>query len=375
MENMPLEIETLIIAEIARTITPDEQERLNQIRDSDPAVRKLSAELYQSLGDLQTETEEEMEISIRKIIAIADAPQRRPKRSILVRVRYVPLLAATAACVLIAIVIYAFINTNDKKPVPVFSEQQTDGGYLFDGLNRTALQNKTLSLTGDGNVYLDGVLQQISSNNNSVQNFEIKTGRKKIFTIQLPDGSSIVANAGSTVKFPRRFADNERTVFIDGEAYCKIAPKAGHPFIVNYPKGKVEVLGTEFNINTYGTEKPSVAVVTGSVRMNNDGISQQLNKGEKGTFSNGGYAVNTFDVEETTSWQQNKLVFQNASKKDVEYAFETFYGKKLSFDNSIPDGLGRINIVRTNKEEEFIQQIPYDLDISVVNDVYYVKMK
>lgn len=374
MENMPLEIETLIIAEIAQTITPDEQKRLNQIRDSDPAVRQFSAELYQSLGDVQTETEEQMDISVKKIIALADAPQRR-KRNILVKVRYIPLLLATAACVVIAVVIYAVINMNDKKQVPVFAEQQTGEGYLFDGVKRTALQNKKLTLTGDGHVYLDGVLQQISTDNNSVQHFEINTGRKKIFSIELADGSFIIANAGSTVRIPRQFDSKERAVFINGEAYCTIAPKAGHPFIVNYPTGKVEVLGTEFNINTYGSEKPSVAVVTGSVRMNNEGISRQLNKGEKGTFSNGGYAVNTFDVEETTSWQKNKLVFQNATKKNVEDAFETFYGKKLSFDNSVPDGLGRINIVRTDREEDFILQIPYQLDISVSNDVYYVKMK
>jgi hypothetical protein len=290
------------------------------------------------------------------------------------KIRNFPLMATAAACVLVVMGIYAINEyTNDKKVAPVQADLKVDGSYLFNGDKWTELRNKTLRLSADGNIYLDDILQQASQRISSGQDVEIKIGRKKIFTIQLPDGSTIVANAGSTVKFPGRFSDNERVIFINGEAYCKIVPKAGHPFIVNYPQGKVDVLGTEFNINTYKNETPSVAVVTGSVSMNNDGISRQLNKGEKGTFIKGRYDVDTFDVKETTSWQENKLVFQNASKKDVEDAFENFYGKKLSIDRAFPSGLGRINILRTEKEEDFIMQLPYEMETEVVNDVFHVE--
>lgn len=50
--------------------------------------------------------------------------------------------------------------------------------------------------------------------------------------ITLSDGSVIIANSCTVVKYPAEFDGVERRIFADGEVYCRIAKDADHPFVV-----------------------------------------------------------------------------------------------------------------------------------------------
>ncbi|MBW8686794.1 FecR family protein [Chitinophaga rhizophila] len=369
MENMPLELEALIIAEIADTITPEEQVLLNKLREVDPAVNMLSAELYKSLGSIRRETKEEMHTSARKIISMANAIDRSKRSSLYVRIR-VPLIAA---CLLAMIILGITAYNNYTNKIPALAQKDNNATYLFDGESWITLQNETLRLSNNGEIYADDKLLNVPRGMFTRHQLEIQTGFKKICRITLPDGSGIVANAGSRITFPKKFTGKQRDIFIDGEAYCDIASEPGRPFIVQHPTGKVEVLGTAFNINTFTKGSPSVAVVSGSVRMNDNGINTQLGAGDKGIYKQGHYLVQKFDQKEVTSWKENVLFFVNASKSDVENAFESFYGKQLSIDRDFPNGMGRLNIVRTEDEKDFINQLPHRMELNIIKGVYHLK--
>ncbi len=66
----------------------------------------------------------------------------------------------------------------------------------------------------------------------------------------LPDGSVVSLHAGSQITYPEKFTANSRNVELKGEAYFKVSHDKTRPFIVASGDARVEVLGTEFNVNT-----------------------------------------------------------------------------------------------------------------------------
>src|SRR5690606_21112694 len=75
------------------------------------------------------------------------------------------------------------------------------------------------------------------------------------YHVVLPDGSKVWLNSASSLRYPSKFEQHSRAVELDGEAYFDIAPRfstsdtARIPFVVKTRNQKVEVLGTQFNIN------------------------------------------------------------------------------------------------------------------------------
>ena len=85
-------------------------------------------------------------------------------------------------------------------------------------------------------------------------------------TLTLADGSTITLNSQGKLMCPEQFGDT-REVTLEGEAFFQINRKAAKPFIVHSAGLKTSVLGTSFNINTFGSESIEVTVVTGKVQV------------------------------------------------------------------------------------------------------------
>lgn len=97
----------------------------------------------------------------------------------------------------------------------------------------------------------------------------------KASTIILPDQSSVVLAAGSTVHYPSSYSDSTRTItFEQGEAFFDIKHDTNKPFLVKIGGAEVRVFGTKFNIkNEKGTSKMTVTLAEGSI-----GFSEGKNK-------------------------------------------------------------------------------------------------
>ncbi|WP_299523138.1 FecR family protein [Winogradskyella sp.] len=81
-------------------------------------------------------------------------------------------------------------------------------------------------------------------NNNEVI---VETGYGESRTIVLLDGSEVILNAKSVISYDENNWENDRKLFLEGEAYFKVAK--GKTFIVETDFGSVSVLGTQFNVN------------------------------------------------------------------------------------------------------------------------------
>lgn len=87
-------------------------------------------------------------------------------------------------------------------------------------------------------------------------------------TIELPDGSTVSLNSGSTLRYPASFASTNRTVILDGEAFFDVKKNQASPFLVKTKDITVRVLGTKFNVKSYADEDlTETTLVTGKVEI------------------------------------------------------------------------------------------------------------
>ncbi|WP_321480846.1 FecR domain-containing protein [uncultured Bacteroides sp.] len=87
----------------------------------------------------------------------------------------------------------------------------------------------------------------------------------------MPDGSTIVLHAGSTIDYPTEFTGKTREISLVGEAYFDIKHDPHKPFIIHTGKVKTTVLGTAFNIKAWPNRKNIIVSVTrGKVRVENE---------------------------------------------------------------------------------------------------------
>lgn len=95
---------------------------------------------------------------------------------------------------------------------------------------------------------------------------------------ELPDGSSVTLNSKSELVYNEKEFINDRTLFLDGEAFFEV--QKGSRFTINTNMGSVEVLGTSFNVLSR-TNQFDVACLTGKVKVRIANYSEVLYPGEK----------------------------------------------------------------------------------------------
>ena len=175
--------------------------------------------------------------------------------------------------------------------------------------------------------------------------------------LALSDGSHIVLNTGSEVKFPEKFGSHNREVYFWGEAFFEIASDPTRPFVIETGDARIKVLGTSFNVKAYpGAGITEVVVNTGTVLFyyvdKDDNILGQviLHKGDKGTYNRTTHKLarmlnNDLNV---TSWKTNILVFNATSLDEVMKVVGRKYGVNFRMDNS---ELSRLKLTATFDNE------------------------
>ena len=199
---------------------------------------------------------------------------------------------------------------------------------LTDTLGTINTDNITLNLEQKS--------MQYSSDNNAspaaMNTLTVPIGRD--YKIILADGTEVWLNSDTRLDFPSAFNESDRKITIAGEAYLKVKKDAERPFIVTLPNGTVAVTGTEFNVNSYKKGQSSVALVTGSVTVNNNQQSGKLTPGRQLTFNNEQFISQTaFDEKMVLSWKEGMFYFDNASLDEIVEVLPRWFGLSVSIDN------------------------------------------
>ena len=141
-----------------------------------------------------------------------------------------------------------------------------------------------------------------------------------IAKLELPDGTKVWLNSSSSLRHPVRFTGSNRDVELKGEAYFAVHPDQYKPFIVNTPFNiRAEVLGTEFNMEAYETEREvKTTLVSGSVKL-----TFQTDKDEEKSYilkpdeefiynyQNKKLSVQKPYVPTLTAWKDGLVIFRN----------------------------------------------------------------
>ena len=157
--------------------------------------------------------------------------------------------------------------------------------------------------------------------------------------ITLLDGSSIVLNASSRIKYPSRFEKNKREIYLEGEAYFVIAHDSSKPFIVHSADIYTTVLGTRFNISSFNEEGDiTVALAEGKVKISEKNEKSEfdpvvLKPNEKMVYDKERKTgiVKICDIQQETGWKDNILKFKSESLSNVIIKLEREYGVKFEF--------------------------------------------
>lgn len=166
----------------------------------------------------------------------------------------------------------------------------------------------------------------------------VPKGRRSM--IVLADNSRIWINSGSKVIYSRTFKGKKRQIFVEGEAYLKVAHNKEKPFIVSTSAFEVEVLGTSFNIAARkGSNRADVVLVEGSVDVKDHQerhIKMQPN--ERVELNEAGIAkkekVNALDY---IHWVDGVWVLNGKPLKEVLRYLTEYYGRPITCQPSIAD--------------------------------------
>jgi ferric-dicitrate binding protein FerR (iron transport regulator) len=164
----------------------------------------------------------------------------------------------------------------------------------------------------------------------------------KRFDLVLSDGTQVVLNAGTSLKYPVQFiSGRNRDVFLKGEAFFDVAKDAEHPFVVDAGKLTVQVLGTRFNMTTYEEDTHTeVVLVEGSVSLNPDKNPDSkdnvvLKPGSKGFYnkSQGTISITKVNTSIYTAWVNGDVVFRNAPFENIAKRLERLYNVTIINNN------------------------------------------
>jgi ferric-dicitrate binding protein FerR (iron transport regulator) len=338
----------------------------------DDVLHNSLQNIWQNITDSDQLPAIDKEVLFSNIIAATTPVYELPAK------RYSWLKIAAAAVLVLALgsLAYMYLNKKDAPPKNSIVLLQP-----FKN-NRAALINKAILSLADGSeIVLDdapnGTLARLGRTTITKRNnrqlvytidpagkeegdlhFNILTTPPGIqYEVVLPDESHVWVNAATAIRFPTAFTGQERSVAMTGEAYFEVAPahaagegKKKIPFIVDIlPSGKgaragrVEVLGTHFNINAYdGDEDIKTTLLEGSVKVSatsnaslTAGNSQLLSPGQQAQLKKNGdiQVTNDINVNDIIAWKKGELIFKNNTMAEAAQIIERWYNVHVVIKN------------------------------------------
>ncbi len=187
-----------------------------------------------------------------------------------------------------------------------------------------------------------------------VQYNTLTTPHGSAYTLILSDGTQVVMNAVSSLKFPATFSNlKERRVELTGEAYFTVKHSNKQPFRVYTANQLVEDLGTEFNLNAYTDEgEVKTTLVTGSARVSGYQAEGRpgslyrplpgsrtrdnevvLQPNQQSTLQGGAFQVRTIDPQLAIAWKNGLFYYKNTPMETVMRQISRWYNVDIEYQD------------------------------------------
>lgn len=173
-------------------------------------------------------------------------------------------------------------------------------------------------------------------------------------SFDLPDGSKVWLNAGSTITFPESFNPKQRLVKLSGQAYFDVK-KNKIPFFVETDQFTVKVLGTSFDVLAYPGEAALVTLEQGKVSLETwSGNKAVLNPGQQAVIEKEGGQINKREVDtgQFVAWKNNQLIFIDEPLETVVFRLKRWFNVDITIED---ESLKRIPVNGTIEYESIAE--------------------
>lgn len=190
------------------------------------------------------------------------------------------------------------------------------------------------------------------------------------------DGTEVIVNRHSSLKYSRKFSQQERKVYLSGEAWFNVARDTTKPFVIDAGAALVEVLGTSFNVNAYKERSTvEITVESGMVALSAKQDQKDLiimKAGSSGIYNKTERELKLIPVSDpnSISWRTRELFFEGSTLREVAELVNSVYGVNIVIMNQ---ELASCPITVTFRDQTIeallnVLEITMDLNISHVGD-------
>ncbi len=168
-------------------------------------------------------------------------------------------------------------------------------------------------------------------------------------SVELPDGSKVYLREGASVTYPDVFADDERRITFEGEAFFEITADPSKPFRIMAGPVGVEVLGTSFNLDACpGKDQVVLSLHTGQVLFysidpeNGEMLEKvMLKPGQSGIYScSSGLLQRALIMEPNhLAWKSGVLEFNDTPLDEVLQLLSEHYNVVFHCEHPAPGDL------------------------------------
>ncbi|HVZ56496.1 MAG TPA: FecR domain-containing protein [Chitinophagaceae bacterium] len=181
--------------------------------------------------------------------------------------------------------------------------------------------------------------------------------------VDLPDGSVVWLNAGSTLTYDPQFGVTNREVRLSGEGYFKVVHNENKPFLIHTSVMDIRDLGTQFNVKCYPDDRTTeTSLVEGSVEITvrRRGERYTLKPNQKLVLLNEAIGADsgraapgkapskddepimairslTYKADDTvaveTAWAYNRLSFADERFSEVTKKLSRWFNREFAFSN------------------------------------------
>lgn len=303
--------------------------------------------------DLPFLDKNEKEAILAAIFSKADVPPINDHKPV-AKIQWLKLLAA--ACLLLAISFSAwYLLKGNHKIEPAGSPALA----LVQDVKAPEQNKASITLSNGEKIYLDsagngslrregtvevvvkgGQVTYLGHSAETVYNTLYNPRGSKVVNLTLSDGTRVWLNSESSIRYPVSFNSTyDRQVEITGESYFEVAPMYKQnsnrriPFVVKHGYMQVQVLGTHFNVNTYGDDGVlKVTLLEGLVKVISNSDDALLHPGEQARVAGHISVRDHADLEAVMAWKNGLFSFNKTGLREVIQMLARWYNVQVVYE-------------------------------------------
>lgn len=188
----------------------------------------------------------------------------------------------------------------------------------------------------------------------------IITTADQVKEVTLPDGTHVTLSRYSSLQYPSAFKKDSRDVVLSGEGFFDVTKDKEHPFIVQAEDVRIEVLGTQFNIESYaGDGYIKTTLIEGSVAVSNT-INRDITVLEPNQSAIFCKETAILHKEENNNaldeaaWRDGKLIFNDKTLAEISNGLSNYFNVDISIND---DKLKEYKLTARFEHQENLEEI------------------